>query len=340
MEKYKVSIIVAIYNIEKFVGKCIESIINQDYKNLEIILVDDNSSDRSGKICDEYAKLDERIKVIHHEKNYRQSVVRNNGIENSTGDYISFVDGDDWLATDFVSYMMKVIESTNTEMAINLVNFTTRDLEQVKNEKITTWSAEKALAEFLYPHLTIGAWNKIYKREIFEKNKLRFVLGLYTAEGDRFVSDVIQQVKNVGVGNRKVYYYRLNNTQSATTKYDVNQSLSAIKIVDKMKEDLIIKTPMVVNAIDQHRWLNHFWNIRQIIATNKTKKLKREYKESIHYVKKNYKSVVRDEKRLNKKVKYFLSGNFPIVMAKIKNMQFGLKLKIDLLKYRSETNNE
>lgn len=338
MEEKKVSILVAIYNIEKYIGKCIESIINQDYKNLEIILVDDNSKDNSGSICDMYATKDNRIKVIHHKINKKLPGVRNTGLDNATGDYIVFVDGDDWLADDFVSYMMKVINKTNSDMAINLINFTTRDLKQISEEKdFEIWSPEKAVTEFIYPHLTIGAWNKIYKREVIEKNGLRFKEGLFTAEGYRFVSDLMQRVNSIGVGCRKVYYYRLNNTQSATTKYDVRQSMGAIEVANSIKNDLVIKTPSVLNAINQHIWLNHFWNIRQIIALKKQKEMKEQYTESIMYVKNHYKEICLDEKRINKKVKYFLSGKMPKVMARIKNFQFNLKLKMDLFKYRNES---
>ncbi|MFI3836121.1 glycosyltransferase family 2 protein [Streptococcus equinus] len=339
MKSRKVSIIVAIFNVEKYLVKCIESIISQDYKNLEIILVDDNSTDKSSDICEKYAQKDSRIKVFHHKKNTRQAGVRNTGLKHSTGDYIVFVDGDDWLAADCISYLIKIIELTDSDMAINLVNFTTRDLKQLKHDgKIEVWTPEKALAEFVYPHLAVGVWNKIYRRELIEKNNIRFVEGLFTAEGDRFVFDVIQKSSKVGVGCRKVYYYRLNNTQSATTKYDVRQSQGAIEVVNKQKEDLIIKTPMVLNAINQHIWLNYFWNIRQIIALGKQNELKDSYQYSISYVKKNYRAVVKDEKRRTKKIKYFLSGKFPVIMARLKNMQMDFKLKIDLMRFRSERN--
>ena len=147
MEKYKVSIIVTVYKHEKFIRKCIESIIGQTYKNLEIILVDDGTPppDISGKICDEYAKKDKRIKVIH-KKNGGCCEARNFGLKEVTGDYISIIDGDDWLESDYVEYLMKIIQETDSEMALSLNIFTTRDREQIKEDKITTWSPEEAVA--------------------------------------------------------------------------------------------------------------------------------------------------------------------------------------------------
>ena len=105
----KISIIVPVYQAEKYISKCIESIVNQTYKNLEIILVDDGSTDRSGEICDEYGKKDNRIVVVHN-KNKGVSVARNCGLDIATGDYITFVDSDDYIDLQMYSEMMKVVE--------------------------------------------------------------------------------------------------------------------------------------------------------------------------------------------------------------------------------------
>lgn len=332
MEK-KVSILVAVYNIEKYIGKCIQSIIDQDYTNLEIILVNDCSTDLSGKICDDYASKDDRIIVIHHEENTRLPGVRNDGLDRATGDYIVFVDGDDWLASDFVTYMLDVITQTKSDMAINLVNFTTRDTKQVPDCSFQIWSAEKATAELLFPHLTIGAWNKMYKREFIEKHHLRFHPELFTAEGERFINDAAQRANHVGVGCRKVYYYRLNNTGSATTKYDIRQSKGALYAFKGIEKDLIIRTPYVMNALRQHIWLNHFWNLRQILALDLQEEYKESYLESFYYVKKNAFSVAKGEPRVSKKIKYCLAGMFPHFVAKIKNLIFDMKLKRDVIRY-------
>lgn len=330
----KVSIIVAIYNVEKYIGKCIESIINQDYRNIEVILVDDCSKDASGKICDEYARKDNRILVIHNKSNMRQSGVRNTGLDHATGDYVVFVDGDDWLASDYVTYMLKVITETQSDMAINLVNFTTRDTKQVKIQKTQVWSAEKTTAELLFPHITIGVWNKIYSRAFIEKYHLRFHSELFTAEGYRFINDAAQRSNHVGVGCRKVYYYRLNNTGSSTTKYDIRQSEGALFALEGIENDLIIRTPYVMNALHQHIWLNHFWNLRQILALGLKAEKRDSYLNSRNYTKKHAFSVAKGEPAINKKAKYCFTGMFPIFAAKSKNTLFNLKLKIDVIRYR------
>ncbi|MDQ1143763.1 glycosyltransferase involved in cell wall biosynthesis [Bacillus sp. SORGH_AS 510] len=127
----KVSVIVPIYNVEKFLSKCIETIINQSYKNLEIILVDDGSPDRSGEICDEYAAKDKRIKVIH-QKNSGVSSARNAGINAATGDYVCFADGDDYLMPDYVEYLMDLAVRNDADISLTTDMFSNYQLNQVK----------------------------------------------------------------------------------------------------------------------------------------------------------------------------------------------------------------
>ena len=103
-----ISVIVPVYNVEKYLNKCIDSIINQTYKNLEIILVDDGSQDSSGKICDEYTKKDNRIKVIHKE-NGGVSSARNIGLNNATGEWIAFIDADDWVDEEYLQTLFNRI---------------------------------------------------------------------------------------------------------------------------------------------------------------------------------------------------------------------------------------
>ena len=112
----KISVIVPIYKTEQFLSKCIDSIINQTYKNLEIILVDDGSPDNCPKICDEYAKRDNRIKVIHKE-NGGLSSARNAGIEIATGDFSAFVDSDDWIDSDMYESLVKLSDEYNADIA-------------------------------------------------------------------------------------------------------------------------------------------------------------------------------------------------------------------------------
>ena len=121
-----ISVIVPIYNVEKYVNKCVGSIVNQTYTNLEIILVDDGSPDRCPEICDEWAKKDSRIKVIH-KKNGGLSDARNAGMKIASGDYIAFVDSDDWIAPEMYERLLMAIKNDNSDIAACAVKMVWED---------------------------------------------------------------------------------------------------------------------------------------------------------------------------------------------------------------------
>ena len=134
----KVSVIVPVYKVEEYIDVCINSIINQSYKNLEIILIDDGSPDKCGKICDNYCKIDNRIKVIHQE-NGGLSSARNAGILKATGDYLVFIDSDDYVNPLYIEKLYDTIKSTNTLIgACNYKNI--YDNEPVEEDKIHSFS--------------------------------------------------------------------------------------------------------------------------------------------------------------------------------------------------------
>ena len=178
----KVTIIIPIYNVEKYLREAIESAINQTYKNLEIILVDDGSTDNSGRICDEYISVDERIKVIH-KKNGGLSDARNAGLDNCTGEYIMFLDSDDFLEPDAVENMHKEIVEKDADYVIgNYINATEEgekwekpvfDLEKYKPFKL---SIHDYMNSFFIMNSSVC--NKIFKKEFIDELNLRFVVGL------------------------------------------------------------------------------------------------------------------------------------------------------------------
>ena len=129
----KISVIVPVYNVEKYLRKCIESILNQTFREFELILVDDGSTDSSGKICDEYALKDSRIKVIHKE-NGGASSARNAGLDVAKGEYIGFVDSDDWIEMDMYGELYRLIKENNTDISVCGIN-NIKDIKY-KNENL------------------------------------------------------------------------------------------------------------------------------------------------------------------------------------------------------------
>lgn len=325
----KVSIIVAIYNSEPFLKKCIESLINQTYENLEIILVDDGSPDNSGKICDDYGKIDSRINVIH-KSNGGTCEARNFGLKASTGDYIVIVDGDDWLSLDYVEYMMKIIKTTNSEMAMTDHIFTTRDQIQIKNDKIETWTPEDATTALIYPRIPIGPWNKIYKAELLKNNDITFSVA-WSGEGLHFTVTAAQHANRVGVGHRKVYNYRLNNAGSGLTNYNIQMGINALENIKIIGDQLIISTPKVKNAVNWHIWKNYNYLLLLIIATNSKETKKEMYKDCLVNIKKRLlKTAINSDIGLKSKINMIIIGIFPRTYAKynIRKAKKGLEKDI------------
>ena len=201
----KLSVIVPVYKVEPYIHKCVDSILGQTYTNLEVILVDDGSPDNCGKICDEYAAKDKRVKVIH-KKNGGLSDARNAGIDISTGDIIGFIDSDDYIEARMYQEMIDYMEHNNLDIVC-------ADTNQVKGNKIKfkprykknyVWSKQEALSEILNGNLDNAAWNKIYKREII--GNTRFQQGR-VYEDVATIYKFIYNADKVGYLSKPYYYY-------------------------------------------------------------------------------------------------------------------------------------
>lgn len=252
-----VTIAVATYNTEKYLHKCLDSITNQTYKKLQIIIVNDGSIDNSGKIADEYSAKDQRIEVIH-QKNQGLGGCRNTAIRNAKGEFISFIDSDDFIEHDFVDYMLKLEQKTSADIVMSSNCFTTLNMNQVKFDRIESISNKRAIQEFFYPNIKLGAWNKMYRMRLIRDNNLVFFPELSTGEGLHFITRAASHTNKVGIGKRKVYIYRLNNTNSATTKANVEkQGIGALKTINLIGKSLPMDDPDTRRAYNWHLWSCH-----------------------------------------------------------------------------------
>lgn len=235
MENDLISIIIPVYNVEKYLRQCLESVINQTYKNLEIILVDDGSKDASGGICDEYAEKDGRIKVIHKE-NGGVSSARNVGLENVTGSYIAFIDSDDYVLPCFIERLYNIVKKHNVDLVD--CNYTTfednvivkelgNDVEKIINKK------EMQMRIYTVKGIrTIVLWNKLYKKELF--NDLNFPDGKIN-EDEALIHRIIGNMKGqAAILDTELYYYRQNNTSIMGKKFNVNR----MDIIDALEDRL------------------------------------------------------------------------------------------------------
>lgn len=207
-----VSIIVPIYNVEKYINKCVSSLVHQTYKNIEIILVDDESPDSSGKICDAWAVRDNRIKVIH-KNNGGLSDARNAGIAEATGQYIGFVDGDDWVSINFVEDMMNALISTQADIAICRFAQVFKDGRVIANSRLPEKPEQLTRKEFFQKLLEDGeitnhVWRKIYRRNLIKNNL--FPVGM-NFEDIYVMPEIGKMAKKIVEIPNIDYFYRQNN---------------------------------------------------------------------------------------------------------------------------------
>ena len=220
-----VSVIIPVYNVEEYIERCVQSVIDQTFSDIEIILVDDGSKDNSGAICDRYANEDSRVLVIH-KKNGGLSDARNVGIEKSHGEYITFVDGDDCISSDYVSYLFEIINTFNADIAVGQfwINRSTDSPSlPAKNQRehIETLKQDEALERLLHGKISVSATTKLFKRRLFEK--VRFPVGKQFEDvGTTY--KLIMNSNVIGVGNRYIYSYFMRPSSI------VHQSFSLSKL--------------------------------------------------------------------------------------------------------------
>ena len=258
-----ISIIVPVYNVDKYLSKCLDSIINQTYSELEIILIDDGSVDKSGNICDEYADKDKRIKVMH-KKNEGVSVARNIGLEMATGEYIGFVDGDDYIAPDMFEKLYNNLIDNSADVSICdfyfVKNGTNKKASQGKLNVVL--KRQNAMKELLLGRLFAGhLWNKLFKSDIAKK--IQFAKDIYVYEDLLFVWNYLKECDNVHYTSDALYYYVMRNTSACHSKLSYKQ-LSAEKVVEKIYNECIaecseLRSYAIKNII--HMWLGLALNI-------------------------------------------------------------------------------
>lgn len=220
-EKYPlISVIVPVYNVEKYIRRCVDSIIGQTYKNLEILLIDDGSGDLSGGICDEYAEIDMRVRVFH-KKNGGQASARNLGLENAMGEYVGFVDSDDWIEKDTYFYCIDLIKNENCK--VDVVQFgiscvkDEKEQPKVRKEKIKRHE-NKDILNFLMIQSTktdsyFSPCRCLYSRNILQDE--RFPLG-------RINEDIVFKYQvfakaNMMIDSNCIKYYYFQGAGSTTT---------------------------------------------------------------------------------------------------------------------------
>lgn len=263
-----VSIVVPVYNVENYIEKCVDSIIQQSFKNIEIILVDDGSTDRSGDICERLKRKDSRI-VVLHKKNGGLSDARNMGIDYAKGEWITFVDSDDYVSDNYVQYLMELNQKYGTDISIASYTYISnnKSIDHSNGEEVKMEPQEAIRRMLLDDGFDMGAWSKMYRTKFFKQ--IHFPVGKLFE--DSFTTyQIFAEANSISFGSKSIYYYvnRFNSTVNGSfneKKFDL--------IEMNKKTELFIKNKFPEIAPEAHRrviWA-YFSTLNQVIMSHNLK---------------------------------------------------------------------
>lgn len=269
-EQPLVSVLLPAYCVEAYLERCVKSITAQTYCNLEIIIVDDASPDKSGDIAEQLASQDQRITVIHHKTNQGLSGARNSGLDHATGDFITFVDSDDWVEPDYVNYLMDIMRKTDADIVMCPNFFTSRYRKQNEDDSISVISPEDMLCDIMYNRIHVGVWNRLYKRSVIG-NK-RFRMDALTGEGMQFNTQVIPCAHSIGVGHRRIYTYNVDNNTSATKQPNIErQAYGSVATLDIIKDTLQPRDRRLDDAVEYQYFTTSLYALIHLVRAHALK---------------------------------------------------------------------
>lgn len=289
-----ISIVIPVYNVSAYLKRCLDSVCTQLYENLEIILVDDGSTDNSGVICDEYAKLDNRILVIHKE-NGGLSDARNAGIAVSQGDYISFIDSDDFVGKLYIQRLVRLLLEFDADISIaNQQNFSDYNkIKKKQRQSIKVFNGISAIEDMWYQrNIKTSAWGKLYKKELFQeieypKGKIYEDLGttyklFYLSEKIVYSSEVL-------------YYYYQRNDSTMNKKFTL-EKMDRIELSKELLEWAVNNCLQLKDAAIARFFISNMQVLQEIPNINV-------YHEQIQFIKRNIEKY-RVQVIFNKNVKF------------------------------------
>jgi glycosyltransferase involved in cell wall biosynthesis len=298
----KISVIVPVYNVEKYINKCLDSIVNQTYKNLEIILVDDGSPDNCGQICEAYASKDARIRVIH-QKNGGPSAARNTGLDAATGRYVGFIDPDDFIHESYYETMLGLVERCDVDISQCYFRMVYEEGDERANkenrkaasiETVNVLSNREALHnlytnDFTYVNACV-VWNKLYKKELFDG--IRFPEGKIH-EDEHIIYKLFFKARQVAITTNPLYFYLQRSNSYMGMNYDVKR----LALLDAYFEQIHFYREKQLFDLEKKAKLNFEGAIRN--AMSKVLFSRMDHKDQIFnnlldYYRKHYKLFTKD----------------------------------------------
>ena len=250
-----ISVIVPVYNVARYLPQCVDSILSQDYKDLEVILIDDGSTDTSGEICDQYAEKDPRVRVIH-QKNGGAAAAKNAGLRIASGDYLTFADSDDYLEPGAYGFLMKILQETGADAAQGSFReiYRNRAEEQRISEEIL--EDYDYLLRFPKDFSCALLWNKLYQRELFE--------GVFFEEGHKiddeyFTYQGFLEPRKVVRIDRIIYNYRKRSSSVMSSPASAERLvLDCLDSAAKRRRKILDRLPQLGEAFDEN-YLDVIW---------------------------------------------------------------------------------
>ena len=312
----KISVIVPVYNVEKYLHRCVDSILAQTYQNIEIILVDDGSTDNSSLICDEYEKQDSRVKVIH-KVNGGLSSARNAGIEAATGDYIGFIDSDDYITEDMYLCLYSRIKEDCSSIA-NCMYVRAFDSGETIPSKVPHTTDEDILSqdylEELLLHIgDVSVCTKLFPRKLI--GDLRFDVGK-SNEDLLFMIQILKNIQGIKFVGKLGYYYYVRENSITTSKYGktfIDMQKNAMWVLKHVCQNYpSLKTQAKRFALYQNMAFLLAIPSKEAVKTNEI------YRNSVSFVRKNaLRNVFNPYLKIKEKIILFGLGIMPKNMAKI-----------------------
>ncbi len=291
-----ISVILPIYNVSQYLKRCVDSVMTQTYKNIEIILVDDGSTDDSGIICDEYAKVDSRIKVIH-KQNGGLSSARNAGIDEAKGEYLTFIDSDDYVDEDYVEFLYTLVCEYNVKMSIasHTVVYENGTVLKKETGERQCLDAHKVLERILYDEdIDLSAWAKMYHKSLFEN--IRFPVGRLFEDAATTYQFVYASEK-VAIGSESKLYYMIRNNSISNIGFS-RKKIDLITSTKEMSDFCIEKYPDLKKA-GLRRLTYAYMSTLSQLANSQVKDIEVQ-KDLMRFIRKNGMSVLLDPRSKNR----------------------------------------
>ena len=268
-----ISVIVPVYNVEHYIERCLHSILTQTYRNLEIVLVDDGSTDNSGVVCEKYARQDSRIRVCH-KPNGGLSDARNYGISRAVGSYLTFVDSDDYIDPDYMEYLFDLLSANRAEMSIcqHYIQYPSKEFWKVLSGE-DVLSPKTCIERMLYHDvIDTSAWAKLYRRDLFD--------GILYPKGKLFEDiattyALMMKCEKIAVGYEAKYHYVINADSIVNRPFHEGK-LELLEMTDKMAADVLKVYPDLEKAALRRRVYARFSTLNQMLRSEAYPEKRRE----------------------------------------------------------------